>query len=632
MTVNTVTNSVSAVGDGVTNAFTLNFQFYVKADLVVTFDDIQQSSGIYSTTGGGGSTGAIIFSVPPANGVAVKISRILPLVQQAQFTRNDPFPAKTHEIALDRIVMMLQQIEGGSGGGGGDVSPEFIQDTVSVMFGGSHNGISVVYDDVNGTITLTNTDPGIADAPSDSVYYVRRNGAWLQMDWANIANKPSTFPPDAHTHSSSAITDLTETTQDLVAPMFAHAGHTNISFTYDDASGIITAVAQAGAMPSGTAPYTWDDTSTAMADPGSGKIRGNGTTMQSHSQLAISNTDNGGDLPNIAALVVGDTLIISNNSAATPGKYLITAITPNASWTLFAVTADSSYSTGNPGNGDSMNVGGVVTSGGGGSGIPEAPNDGIVRGRGSLTWAQVPWNDVTGKPSSFPPSAHTHVVADITDFPTDHVVGPASSVDGRIPVFNGSTGKLLKQSGASVDGNGKIFGATAAAATASFNAPPGTAPSAPVNGDMWTTAADFFVRINAVSVTFARTSHTHAQSDVTNLTTDLAAKETLGEYSAINAQTGTTYTFVLTDKGKLVTANNASAQIYTVPPNSSQAIPVKGKIDLAALGVGQVTIAPGASVVLRSAGGKLKLTGQYSAATLVKIATDEWLVFGDLSA
>ena len=43
-----------------------------------------------------------------------------------------------------------------------------------------------------------------------------------------------------------------------------------------------------------------------------------------------------------------------------------------------------------------------------------------------------------------------------------------------------------------------------------------------------------------------------------------------------NNQTGTTYTFVLADTGKTVTASNASASTYTIPPQSSVGI-VTGK-------------------------------------------------------
>ena len=49
-------------------------------------------------------------------------------------------------------------------------------------------------------------------------------------------------------------------------------------------------------------------------------------------------------------------------------------------------------------------------------------------------------------------------------------------------------------------------------------------------------------------------------------------------------------------------------------------------------GAGQVTIVAGSGVTLRSDGSKLKIKSQYSAATLVKIGTDEWMVFGNLSA
>ena len=99
--------------------------------------------------------------------------------------------------------------------------------------------------------------------------------------------------------------------------------------------------------------------------------------------------------------------------------------------------------------------------------------------------------------------------------------------------------------------------------------------------------------------------------------------------TALNAQTGTTYTFVLGDRGKLVTTSNGSAQTITVPPNSSVAFAVGTSIMLAQVGSAQATIAAGSGVTLRYTPG-LKLRAQYSSATLTKIATDEWLVTGDL--
>jgi len=100
---------------------------------------------------------------------------------------------------------------------------------------------------------------------------------------------------------------------------------------------------------------------------------------------------------------------------------------------------------------------------------------------------------------------------------------------------------------------------------------------------------------------------------------------------AVNAQTGTTYTAVLADDGKLITCDNAAAITFTIPTNASVAFGIGTQLNIMQLGAGQVTIS-GAGVTLRSAGSKLKTNGQYSVATCVKIATDTWVVVGNVAA
>ena len=100
---------------------------------------------------------------------------------------------------------------------------------------------------------------------------------------------------------------------------------------------------------------------------------------------------------------------------------------------------------------------------------------------------------------------------------------------------------------------------------------------------------------------------------------------------AINAQTAT-YTAVLTDDGKIITMSNASANNFTVPPNSSVAFGIGTQLNIAQLGAGQTTIVAGAGVTLNSAGAKLKLNAQYAVATCVKTDTNTWFVVGNLSA
>ena len=100
---------------------------------------------------------------------------------------------------------------------------------------------------------------------------------------------------------------------------------------------------------------------------------------------------------------------------------------------------------------------------------------------------------------------------------------------------------------------------------------------------------------------------------------------------AINAQTAS-YTAVLTDDGKLVTMSNASANNFTVPPNSSVAFGIGTQLNIAQLGAGATTLVAGAGVTINSAGTKLTLDAQYAVATVVKTGTDEWFAVGNLKA
>jgi hypothetical protein len=98
-----------------------------------------------------------------------------------------------------------------------------------------------------------------------------------------------------------------------------------------------------------------------------------------------------------------------------------------------------------------------------------------------------------------------------------------------------------------------------------------------------------------------------------------------------NNQTGTTYTLVLTDAGKCVECNNASAITLTIPTNASVAFPVGTVIEIFQQGAGQVTVAGAGGVTLRSDGAKVKCAAQYATISLRQRATDEWVLAGDLA-
>ena len=102
----------------------------------------------------------------------------------------------------------------------------------------------------------------------------------------------------------------------------------------------------------------------------------------------------------------------------------------------------------------------------------------------------------------------------------------------------------------------------------------------------------------------------------------------------INAQTAS-YTAVLADgNNTIVTLANASANTFTIPPNSSVAFPVGTVLNFAQTGAGQTTITQGSGVTITSVGATAsapKTRVQYSACSAVQTSANNWLVFGDIA-
>ena len=99
--------------------------------------------------------------------------------------------------------------------------------------------------------------------------------------------------------------------------------------------------------------------------------------------------------------------------------------------------------------------------------------------------------------------------------------------------------------------------------------------------------------------------------------------------AVFNTQT-TTYTLQSSDIGKTIEMNSGSANNLIIPLNLSTRIGFS--VDVIQLGPGQTTISGSAGVTIRSAGGRTKLTSQYSAASLTQRALNEYYLVGDLTA
>ena len=96
----------------------------------------------------------------------------------------------------------------------------------------------------------------------------------------------------------------------------------------------------------------------------------------------------------------------------------------------------------------------------------------------------------------------------------------------------------------------------------------------------------------------------------------------------LNAQTGTTYSVVFSDKNKLITLNNSNSITVTIP---AATFTTGQQINFLQLGAGQVTFqGDGTSTIVSNPG--VKSRAQYSIATAICIATNTFLLTGDITA
>ena len=112
MTVNTTLSRVSQNGDGVSRDFTVPYYFLRNDDLLVyVAGQLQILTTHYTVSGAGNAGGGTISFVtaPPAGSGNVVIIRDPDVLQGTRYPPNDPFPAKTHETALDKLTMLAQR-------------------------------------------------------------------------------------------------------------------------------------------------------------------------------------------------------------------------------------------------------------------------------------------------------------------------------------------------------------------------------------------------------------------------------------------------------------------------------------------------------------------------------------------
>jgi hypothetical protein len=265
MTVSSTTNKVSYSGNGSTTVFAYTFKIFADADLKVF---IRSSAGVetlktltthYTVSNAGNASGGnVTFTTgnTPASGETVVIQRELALTQGTDYVENDPFPAESHEDALDRLTFITQQQQ--------EEIDRAIKASVTNTISSTEFAISasdrankILSFDGSGDLTVTE---GKVDTVSTSVSAVSAGGT---------PTASATF-----TASSGA----------LALAFGLVTGNTG-------ATGSTGSTGAAGTDGSNAGLAMTFSNSTSDADPGNGKLAFNNGTISSVSILFIDDVD-----------------------------------------------------------------------------------------------------------------------------------------------------------------------------------------------------------------------------------------------------------------------------------------------------------------------------------------------------
>jgi hypothetical protein len=127
-----------------------------------------------------------------------------------------------------------------------------------------------------------------------------------------------------------------------------------------------------------------------------------------------------------------------------------------------------------------------------------------------------------------------------------------------------------------------------------------------------------------VNVTATQGSVVATQGSVANIVT-----QPIGTAIGTAATAGSTYVLTTADSGKLLMCAGTASGTVQIPLNATQPFAIGQKVDFAQMGTGTVTVTVASGGTLDSTPSAILRT-KYSAASVIKINTNEWLLMGDL--
>jgi hypothetical protein len=173
-----------------------------------------------------------------------------------------------------------------------------------------------------------------------------------------------------------------------------------------------------------------------------------------------------------------------------------------------------------------------------------------LTGYATESWVTAGFYPLTGNPSSFLVAADIAGKANLASPAlTGNVTITTNSTSPALVITQDGTGDIIQFKDVTsdttysfIDQNGKVGTIASTTTNAGFNIPNGTAPTTPVNGDIWTTTSGLFARINGGTQQYAPLGSTNTFTGTNTFSGSTVSFGTSTAASTINIGTGATLT------------------------------------------------------------------------------------------
>ena len=384
MTVTTTTIKNSYSGNGSTTAFAYTFPINSTSEITVierssTGAETVKSEGSgstnYSISDNGASGGTVTMVTAPASGTTLVLLRNTALTQETDYVANDPFPAETHEDALDKALMQAQELQEELDRSfkvsrtNTITTSEFTEsatDRASKALGFDSDGnLTTIADflpaggdnaQLTYSTTTTDSDPGAGKIRFNNSSLGSATAAYVDDEDANgtdISAWVQSFDDVTGNATNRGRLRVTKSNSLTVWHTFKisgavtdASGYTKLALTYIDGAGSLADAdkvfisfvpsGEDGAIPG---YYYKFATSTTDSDPGAGKIRFNNGTYASATAIYIDDDDANGATVSTDVLTWDDSTstikgyihIVDINDSTTYARFKITGTTTDAS-------------------------------------------------------------------------------------------------------------------------------------------------------------------------------------------------------------------------------------------------------------------------------------------------------------